>query len=428
MSLAVAKAALRLIELEEKEQYGDQFDWMTDSGDPVRARPKQTPPKWDWLIWLILAGRGFGKTRTGAEWVRWKIRTGQCKRMALVAPTAADARDVMVEGESGILAISPPWDCPTYEPSKRRLTWPSGAIATLYSAEEPERLRGPQHDGAWCDEIAAWFYPETWDQLLFGLRLGQRPQICATTTPKPIPLVKKILKNGKAAVTTGSTFENSANLAADTLDELKKQYEGTRLGRQELNAEILEDVEGALWNLAMLEAARVDETPGFDRIVVAVDPSGGDTEGNDEQGIVVAGRGRDKRAYVLEDVSCRESPDGWGRRAVQAYLTHEADAIVYEANFGGDMVAHTLKTCAKAMGVDALPLRKVTASRGKQLRAEPVVALYEQGRVKHAGYFAQLENQMLNWVPGQPSPDRLDAMVWAVTDLLVVAREHGVAL
>ena len=346
--------------------------------------------------------------------------------MALVAPTSADARDVMVEGESGILAISPPWDRPRYEPSKRRLTWKSGALATLYSADEPERLRGPQHDGAWTDEVAAWRYPEAWDQLLFGLRLGDRPQICATTTPKPIKLIKSLLKNPKTAVTRGSTYENAENLAVTTLDELKAKYEGTRLGRQELNAEVLEDVEGALWSIARLDAQRVRTEPvEIERVVVAVDPSGGDEETSDEQGIVVAARGKDRHGYVLADLSCRESPGEWGKRAVRAYDHHEADCLVCEANFGGDMVLHTIRTAARALcesgerPSDFINVKKVTASRGKAIRAEPIAALYEQGRVHHVGYFEGLEAQMTGWVPGQPSPDRLDAAVWALTELML---------
>lgn len=420
MSLDLAVAELELRRRREAEAEADRYDWFGPNG---KARDKQRPPDRDWFTWLILAGRGFGKTRTGAEWVRHKIEAGQCKRMALVAPTAADARDVMVEGESGILAISPPGNRPVYEPSKRRLTWPSGAIATLYSADEPDRLRGPQHDGAWCDEIAAWRYPDAWDQLLFGLRLGQSPQICATTTPRPIPLVKSLLKDPKVAVTRGSTYENSANLAKTTLDELRNKYEGTRLGRQELNAEVLEDVEGALWSLDLIDANRVSVAPEMTRIAVAIDPSGGDTEGHDEQGIVVCGKGKDGLGYVLGDYSVRETPNGWARAAVNAYLATQADVIVYEANYGGAMVLSTLQNAADAMTKEGLPtgnirFQKVTAMRGKQLRAEPVVALYEQGRIKHVGGLPGLEQQMTHWVPDiGDSPDRVDAMVWAITAL-----------
>lgn len=420
MSLDLAVAELELRRRREAEAEADRYDWLGPNG---KARDKQRPPGWPWFVWLILAGRGFGKTRTGAEWVRHKIETGQCRRMALVAPTAADARDVMVEGESGILAISPPGNRPVYEPSKRRLTWPSGAIGTLYSADEPDRLRGPQHDGAWCDEIAAWRYPDAWDQLLFGLRLGDAPQICATTTPRPIPLVKSLLKDAKVATTRGSTYENSANLAKTTLEELRNKYEGTRLGRQELNAEVLEDVEGALWSLDLIDANRVPSAPDLVRVVVAVDPSGGDEEGHDEQGIVACGKGKDGLGYVLGDYSVKETPNGWARAAINAYLATQADSIVYEANYGGAMVLSTLQNAADAMAKEGLPtagirFRKVTAMRGKQLRAEPVVALYEQGRVKHVGTLPGLEHQMTNWVPDiGDSPDRVDAMVWAITAL-----------
>lgn len=274
-----------------------------------------------------------------------------------------------------------------------------------------------------CDEIAAWRYPDAWDQLLFGLRLGDRPQICATTTPRPIPLVKSLLKDKKVAVTRGSTYENSANLAATTLEELRNKYEGTRLGRQELNAEVLEDVEGALWSIDMLDRNRVAAGPQMARVAVAIDPSGGDGEGNDEQGIVACGKGEDGLGYVLGDYSVKETPNGWARAAINAYLATEADFIVYEANYGGAMVLSTLQAAADAMAREGLPTRdirfkKVTAMRGKQLRAEPVVALYEQGRVKHVGSLPGLEQQMTTWVPDiGSSPDRVDAMVWAITAL-----------
>ena len=241
------------------------------------ARPSQSPPPPPWTIWLILAGRGWGKTRTGAEWVHGKINEG-AGRLALVAATAADARDVMVEGDSGILATSAPWDRPQYEPSRRRLVWPNGAIATTYSADEPDRLRGPQHDAAWCDEIAAWRYPDAWDMLMFGLRLGTAPQVVATTTPRPIPLLRDLLANPRCVVTRGNTFENEANLASDFLDQMREKYEGTRLGRQELYADMLEDVPGALWQQAQIEAQRQPARPAQElrqdmaRIVVAIDP------------------------------------------------------------------------------------------------------------------------------------------------------------
>lgn len=393
------------------------------------ARPEQTPPDGDWLNWLILAGRGFGKTRTGAEWTREQVRAG-AMRVGLIGPTASDARDVMVEGESGLLAVcwagdrthaGEPLGRPSYEPSKRRLTWSNGAVATLFSAEEPERLRGPQHEVIWADELAAWKYlRETWDMAQFGLRLGDRPRTCITTTPKPLPLVKEILKDPRTVVTRGSTFDNASNLAPTFLQAIRQKYDGTRLGRQELNAEILDDVPGALWTRAMIDAAHVKVAPAFKRVVVAVDPSGtaGAEDTGDSIGIIVAGLGLDDIGYVLADRTCKLSPDGWGRAAVKAYHEFKADRIVAERNFGGAMVKHVIATVDRSAAY-----REVTASRGKVARAEPVAALYEQGRVKHLGGHAALEDQMCaltgDGYIGEGSPDRADALVWAISDLML---------
>lgn len=393
------------------------------------ARPAQIEPDGDWQNWLILAGRGFGKTRTGAEWAREQLKAG-ASRLGLIAPTASDARDVMVEGESGLLAVcwagdktytGEPLGRPQYEPSKRRLTWANGAIATLFSAEEPERLRGPQHDRLWCDELAAWKYlRETWDMAMFGLRLGDNPRTCITTTPKPLPLVKEIAKDARTAVTRGSTFDNAENLAPTFLQAIRDKYEGTRLGRQELNAEILDDLPGALWSRDAIDKGRTRQAPEMQRIVVAVDPSGtkGQSDEGDEIGIVVAGRGVDGRGYVLADRTCKLSPDGWGRRAVVAYAEFKADRIVAERNFGGAMVEHVIKTIDRQAAY-----KEVTASRGKVARAEPVAALYEQGRVSHVGSFPELEDQMCqidaSGFIGEGSPDRADALVWALTELML---------
>lgn len=381
------------------------------------ARPNQLPPE-NWRhVWLILAGRGFGKTRTGAETVRWLVETGQAKRIALVAPTAADARDVMVEGESGILAVSRPDFKPEYEPSKRRITWPNGAVAYTYSAEEPDRLRGPQHDFAWCDELAAWKYPDdTWDNLIFGLRLGDNPRVVVTTTPKPIPLVRKLVNDPETVVTRGSTYENAANLPPSFLKEIRDKYEGTRLGRQEIYAEILDDVPGALWNRTMLDELRVKKAPELIRIVVAIDPAVTSGENSDETGIIVAGKGVDGHGYVLEDLSCRMSPDGWATRAVNAYHKYEADRIVAEVNNGGDLVETTIRTVDRR-----IPYKAVRASKGKRTRAEPIAALYEQGKIHHVGSFPLLEDQMCNFTPDgyDGSPDRVDALVWALTELML---------
>ncbi|WP_240876892.1 DNA-packaging protein [Shimazuella soli] len=380
------------------------------------ARPNQLPPKGNWRTWLLLAGRGFGKTRTGAEYIIEQVKTGKATRVALVAPTPADARDVMIQGESGILTISPPWFMPKYEPSKRRITWPNGAIATIYSGAHPDQLRGPQHELAWADELAAWKYPqETWDMLMFGLRLGTNPRVVVTTTPKPIPVVQSLVKAQTTAVTKGSTFDNAVNLAPAFLEQIVSKYEGTRLGRQELYAEILDDVPGALWKRQMLEDTRVPTHPDLIRVVIGIDPAATENEESDETGIVVVGKGVDGHAYVLDDLSLHASPDGWARTAVSAYYDFEADRIVAETNNGGDMVEHTIRTVDKTVSY-----KKVHASRGKLTRAEPIAALYEQGKVHHVGSFGTLEDQMCTWAPSQmQSPDRMDALVWALTELML---------
>lgn len=387
-----------------------RYDWR------AIARPNQLPPDGDWTTWLLLAGRGFGKTRTGAEFVREEVEHERAGRIALVAPTAADARDVMVEGESGILAISPPWNRPKYEPSKRRVTWRNGAIATLYSADEPERLRGPQHDLAWPDELGAWRYAEAWDMLMFGLRLGQHPRAVVTTTPRPTRLVRELLASPTTVVTRGSTYDNRANLAPAFFDQIIRKYEGTRLGRQELYAEVLDDVPGALWTRSMIDAANTQHAlPDLVRVVVAIDPAVTSGEDSDETGIIAAGLGADGLAYVLADRTCRMSPDGWARRAVTAFDEYRADRIIAEVNNGGDLVEATIRTVRKG-----IPYRKVTASRGKRVRAEPIAALYEQGRVRHAPGLQALEDQMLTFLPEgtEGSPDRVDALVWALTELV----------
>jgi phage terminase large subunit-like protein len=398
--------------LSDEESLALLYEWR------FWARAEQLPPDSDWLCWLLLAGRGFGKTRTGAEWVRDQVESGRCKRIALVGPTAGDVRDVMVEGESGLLAISPPWDRPTYEPSKRRITWESGAIATTYSADEPERLRGPQHDGAWCDELGSWRYPEAWDMLQFGLRLGDQPRVVVTTTPKPVKLIRELLADPTTAPTRGTTYDNRANLAAPFFAKIVKKYEGTRLGRQELRAEILEDMPGALWTRALIESLRVRTAPELVRIVVAIDPATTSGENSDESGIIVAGIDRDQVGYVLDDLSIQGTPDEVCRRAVKAYRDYHADRIVAETNNGGDWIESLLKTADPNIAY-----RKVTASRGKATRAEPISSLYEQHRFHHVGAFPTLEDQMCAFTPGFDrkaagySPDRMDALVWAGTDL-----------
>jgi phage terminase large subunit-like protein len=401
--------------------FADWTYWM--------ARDEQLPPD-EWaeekskIVWLLLAGRGFGKTRTGAETVKAEILAGRAKRIALVAPTAADVRNVMVEGESGILGTATPDFRPLYEPSKGKLTWPNGSVALCYSADEPERLRGPQHDFAWCDELAAWRYSAAWDMLMLGLRLGARPRAVVTTTPKPTRLIRDLAASPTTVLTRGSTFANRDNLAPAFLSVIVQTYEGTRLGRQELYAELLEQADGALWTRAMLDTARIDiaALPEMKRIVVAIDPAVSAGEKSDETGMIVAGLGADGLVYVLADASGRFSPDEWARRAISLYDKHGADRIIGETNNGGDLIETTLRTVRPAV-----PYKAVTATKGKRIRAEPVAALYEQNRVRHAPGLGLLEDQMCNWEPGgaDRSPDRLDALVWAVTELMFTERTTG---
>jgi len=395
------------------------------------ARPNQIAPAGDWTTWLILAGRGFGKTRCGSEWIRARVAgptpltaaPGAARRIALVAETAADARDVMVEGVSGILACSPGDRRPRYEPSKRRLSWPNGAVAILYNAVEPDQLRGPQHDTAWADELAKWRYgQETWDNLQLGLRAGSRPRQVVTTTPKPVKVLREIMSDPTTVVTRGSTYENVANLAPAFIKRIIRKYEGTRLGRQELNGELLEDVPGALWSRRRIDELRCRQAPELVRIVVAIDPATTSGGAGDETGIVVAGLGTDGHGYVLEDVSARATPDAWGRAAVNAYRRWRAERIVGEVNNGGEMIEHVIRT------IDPMAAYKaVRASRGKVARAEPVAALDEQGRVHHVGAFPELEDQMCAMTAdfdrrsARFSPDRVDARVWALTELMLEA-------
>ena len=396
------------------------YDWR------FWARDSQLPPPGDWRVWLLMAGRGFGKTRSGAEWVRMQVEDERARRIALVAPTVADLRNVMIEGESGILAISHPEFKPDYFASRNRLHWPNGAVALGFSADEPERLRGPQHDAAWCDELAAWRYPEAWDMLQFGLRLGKDPRVVVTTTPKPVRLVRMLLKDPAVRVTRGSTRENRNHLAPAFLAEIVRRYEGTRLGRQELEAELLEDAAGALWTRDTLEAARVREAPELARVVVALDPAVTSGEDADETGIVVAGVSAGGIAFVLEDASGRLRAEEWARRAVALYRRHRADRVIGEVNNGGELVEATLRAVDAAVSY-----KPVRASRGKVVRAEPVAALYEQGRVKHCSAFPQLEDQMAAFTAefdrasAGYSPDRLDALVWAITELLIAPAETG---
>ena len=406
----------------EDELFQLSFEWS------LWARREQLSPDGDWTVWMLMAGRGFGKTRSGAEWVRQLIEAGTHSRIALIGATSADARDVMVEGESGLLAISPPWNKPLYEPSKRRLTWPGGQIATLYSAEEPERLRGPQHDAAWADEVAAWARPETWDQLMFGLRLGPRPQVVATTTPKPTQLIRDIIRRPDCVITRGRTSDNRQNLAPAFVNTVIKKYEGTRMGRQELEGELLEDVPGALWSNDMIELSRVAEPPcDFSRIVVGIDPAVSHHEESDETGIVVVAKGSGDykdHVFVLDDRSGRypaaatnPADRSWPQVAIAAYKDWKADRLVAERNNGGDLVSAAVVQTDKNV-----PVTVVWASRGKAKRAEPVAMLWEQKRAHMVGLHHVLEDEMTQFQPDDPtasSPNRMDAMVWAVTELVV---------
>lgn len=381
------------------------------------ARPNQLEPEEAYSIWLILAGRGYGKSRAGAEWIKQKVYEGH-DRIALVGATAADVRDVMIEGESGLLNVFPPSQRPEYQPSKRRVIFRNGCVAYTYSAEEPNRLRGPQHSVAWGDEIAAWKYPDTFDQLMFTLRLGNAPKAMFTTTPRPTELIKKLTKRQGCIVTTGSSYENRENLAADWFEQNIAQYEGTRLGRQEIYAEILDDVEGALWTLAQIESLRGNERSEYKRKAVAVDPAISANEKSDETGIVVGGVTDDDfmQADILADCSLIGSPDEWAKAAVLAYHQHECDYVVAEVNQGGDMVERMIHNIDPQIRV-----KQVRATRGKYVRAEPVSMLYEQGRVRHCGVFKHLEDQMTQWSPvhDKDSPDRLDALVWLLTELML---------
>lgn len=392
------------------------------------ARPNQLEPDGRWTTWLILAGRGFGKTRVGAETIRsWvcgdtPLSPGRCSRIALVAETAADARDVMVLGESGIIANHPKDFRPEWSPTNRCLTWPNGAKAWTYNATEPDQLRGPQHDGAWTDELAKFQYAqETWDQLQFGLRLGEHPRQIVTTTPRPIPIIRKLINDPDCVVTRGRTYDNAANLASPFLKQIEERYGGTRLGRQELEGEVLDDMPGALWHRELIDSARKPEAPELERIIVAVDPAATSGEEADETGIVAVGFARDldgnQRGYVLADRSLRGTPEEWARAAVNLYHELDADRIVAEKNQGGEMVSAVLKTVDRDV-----PITLVSATRGKVVRAEPVSALYEQGRVHHVGRLDKLEDQMCLFTrdadrsPGN-SPDRVDALVWGLTHI-----------
>lgn len=398
------------------------YDWR------FWARANQLPPEGPWHTWAIIAGRGFGKTRTGSEWVREQVMRHGRRRIALVGRTSADCRKTMVEGEAGLLSVFPPSQRVAYEPSRRQVTFPNGAIAITYSSEEPDLLRGPAHDAAWVDELATFYDANkddagetgtTWSNLQMGLRLGSRPQQVVTTTPKPLRLLKQILADPGTVTTRGNTYENKANLAEAFYSKIISRYEGTRLGRQELHAEILEDIEGAIFQRDWFDTQRIAAIKPRDlqRIVVAIDPAVTSKDTSDDTGIVVAGLGTDGRGYLLDDATCKLSADGWMRRAIGLFHERKGDRIVAEVNNGGDMIEALLRTIDKDV-----PYKAVSASRGKITRAEPVAALVEQGKISHVGPFDFLEDELCQYtgkIPGEQSPNRLDAYVWAFTELML---------
>ena len=385
----------------------------------AKSRPKQIHPSGDWNVWLILAGRGWGKTRTGAQDIVHYGSTNNNVRCAVVAPTFGDLRRVCFEGDSGILSIVPE-EC-YYKGSRSKGYYKSGVEIYLYNgsriqgyaAIEPDRFRGPQYHRAWCDELASWRYPEAYDQLQFGLRLGLKPQTVITTTPRPTELIKNIMKREDAVITSGDTFENKDNLAPSALQAFKERYEGTRLGRQELYAEILDDFEGALWSFSMIEKQRTRTLPEMKRVVKGIDPAVTNNIHSDETGIIVAGKGVVDKYYIIDAVDGKMTADNWARVSINAYHKYQANMLIAEVNNGGDLVERVIR------GIDnTVKYKSVSATRGKLVRAEPISALYEQGKVSHCGSFKVLEDQMCSYTGDRhKSPDRLDAMVWAMTEL-----------
>ena len=390
------------------------------------ARPEQLPTEEDWSVWLYLAGRGAGKTRTAAEWMAWEAIKSPKTRWAVVAATFSDVRDTCAEGESGLVSILKRYGAlENYNRSMGEIRLTNGSRIKLFSADEPDRLRGPEFHGAWCDELAAWRYEDTWDQLQFGLRLGEHPRTLVTTTPRPVPIIKRLLErtDGSVKLVRGSTFDNAKNLAPSALAQLRARYEGTRLGRQELYAEVLTDTPGALFTQALIDDKRVQHYSDFTRVVVAVDPAVTLSEDSDETGIVVVGLGADGRFYVMADRSCKDTPLGWSKRVVQAYEDYQADRVVVETNQGGSFIETTLRQINPNMAITG-----VVAKIGKRLRAEPISSLYEQGRVSHIGTFDALEEQMVSWLPDSGnSPDRLDALVHGIASLTTQTSKFDLA-
>ncbi|MBK8375271.1 MAG: DNA-packaging protein [Sphingomonadales bacterium] len=406
-----------LAKVKPEDQWQLEYDWN------LWARDDQRPPEGDWRTWFVMAGRGFGKTRMAAEWVRAQAEADGSLRIALVAATMHEARSVMIEGESGLLAIAPDEKRPIWEPSLKRLIWPTGAIATVFAASEPEGLRGPEHHLAWADEVAKWHDGvAAWDNLAMTMRLGETPRIVATTTPRSVLLVRRLLVEGGVEITRGAMEANRSNLPTSFRAAMHEVYGHARLGRQELLGEFLEDAEDALWTRDLIERCRIKGAPEMRRIVIGVDPPA--STGGDACGIVVVGKGSDGKAYVLADHSVKgRSPEGWASAVSAAALTWGADRVVAEANNGGDMVVSTLQAADVTM-----PVKKVSASRGKVARAEPVAMLYEAGKAFHIGGFPELEDELCGLIsgggyegPGR-SPDRADALVWAMSELMLGKR------
>ena len=372
-----------LTSLTDEEAASVAYDWQ------LWARPEQLPPSGDWRYWLICAGRGFGKTRAGAEWVRQQIKS--VPDVNLIGATVDDARDIMIEGESGILAICPDDERPRYIRNEAKLEWPNGNKSLIFTADKPDRLRGKQHGGLWADELAAWRYPEAWDQAMFGLRLGKDPRACITTTPRPTKIMRELIADQNCIITRGSTYDNRRNLAPAFYEQIVKKYEGTRVGRQELHAEMLKDVVGALWRQDTIDNLRVpkDHVPTMRRVVVAVDPPASSEEGADEAGIIAVGTDEQGEGYVLGDASGVYTPDEWSRQVAALYHRLDADCVIGEKNNGGEMVSHVIRSSLPNARV-----RLVHASKGKYTRAEPASALYEQSRVHHVGVHEKLEDQM----------------------------------
>ena len=419
-SLPVKERERILNSLSDEQLLELKYDWK------FWSRPSQRSPKWNWFVWFLCAGRGFGKTRTGAEFVREEVRTLTERlgpiHVGFIAKTPADARKVMIDSAagSGIVNVSAPHERPNYNPSTKTLYWPNGSMGTVYSSKEYESLRGPAHHLIWADEIGSWHYPqETWDNAMFGLRLGPNPRAIVTSTPRPIPIIKDFFArvNVDVAMTTGSTYENIGHLPPRFLQTILDKYKGTTLGEQEIYAKLISDDPRALWSRLLLDTFRALKHPELKRIVVGVDPPASSGPNANECGIIGAGLGVDDKGYLLEDASLSfATPKKWGRAAVTLYHKLSANWIVAEANNGGEMVSEVIH------GIDpSVPVELVHASKGKFARAEPVSSLYEQKKIYHVGTFGELEDQLCNWVPGGEfaSPDRLDALVWAFTKLMV---------